>query len=73
VKPTVFKLQVQEDESDARLWHDVKGADGQLLTFDDESVARAKLAELYPILAKMEHFAGAKRTRVLRILVDDED
>ena len=24
----VFKLQVQDDESDARVWHDVKGADG---------------------------------------------
>jgi hypothetical protein len=73
MKPTVFKLQVQEDESDARIWHDVKGADGRLLTFDDESVARAKLAELYPVLFKMEHFGDSKRTRVIRIIVDDED
>ena len=73
MKPTVFKLQVQEDESDARQWHDVNGADGRLLTFDDESVARAKLAELYPVLFKMEHFTGPKRTRVIRIIEDDKD
>jgi len=73
MKPTIFKLQVQEDEEDARQWHDVMGADGKPLTFEDEAVARAKVAELYPVLFKMEHFAGPKRTRVIRILEDDQD
>jgi hypothetical protein len=73
MKPVIFKLQVQEDESDARIWHDVNGADGKLLTFDDEAVARAKLAELYPVLFKMEHFGDSKRTRVIRIIEDDKD
>jgi len=70
----MFKLQVQEDESDARIWHDVKGADGKLLTFEKESEARAKLEELYPVLVKLERFAsGSKRTRVINIIKDDED
>jgi hypothetical protein len=69
-----FKLQVQEDENDPRIWHDVHAADGSLLTFTDEGEARAKLEELYPILVKMERFkADSKRTRVLVIIRDDED
>lgn len=63
---TVYKLQVQEDEARPQHWHDVKGADGKLLTFDDETVARARLEALYPVLVKMERFAaGPKRTRVV--------
>ena len=70
----MFKLQVQDDDNDARVWHDVKGADGKLLTFEKEGEARAKLEELYPILVKMERFAAdSKRTRVLSIIKDDED
>ncbi len=69
-----FKLQVQEDESDPRIWHDVLDAEGKLLTFDNEADARARLEELYPILVKMERFqADSKRTRVLVIIRDDED
>ncbi|QJR13773.1 hypothetical protein [Usitatibacter palustris] len=69
-----FKLQVQEDEKDPRQWHDVNASDGSLLVFDDESVARSKLEELYPILVKMERFEqDTKRTRVLRIIEDDDD
>jgi len=34
--------------------------------FDDETKARARLAELFPVLVKLEQFAaGSKRTRVL--------
>ena len=70
----MFKLQVQDDDDDARVWHDVKGADGKLLTFEKETEARAKLEELYPILVKMERFAAdSKRTRVIKIIKDDED
>ena len=70
----MFKLQVQEDEADARIWHDVMGPDGKPLTFEKEAQARAKLEELYPILVKLERYAsGSKRTRVLSIIVDDRD
>ncbi len=63
-----FKLQVQEDESRADVWHDVKGTGGELLTFDQDADARAKLKELYPVLVKLEEFAsGPKRTRVVAV------
>jgi hypothetical protein len=70
----MFKLQVQDDDNDARVWHDVKSADGRLLTFDNEDEARAKLEELYPVLVKLERYsAGSKRTRVLNIIEDEDD
>jgi hypothetical protein len=70
----MFKLQVQDDDNDARVWHDVKSADGRLLTFDNEAEARAKLEELYPVLVKLERYsAGSKRTRVLNIIEDEDD
>jgi len=72
--PPKFKLQVQEDESDHRLWHDVLTPEGRLYTFDDEGEARAKLEELYPVLFGLEKFsAGPKRTRVIAIIRDDVD
>lgn len=69
----MFKLQVQDDDNDARIWHDVKGANGELLKFEKEADARTKLAELYPVLVKMEQYAGPKRTRVIHIIVDEVD
>ena len=70
----MYKLLVQDDDNDARVWHDVFGADGKLLTFEKQAEARAKLEELYPILVKMERYAAdSKRTRVIAILQDDED
>ena len=61
-----YKLQVQDDDANATIWHDVKSPSGQALVFQDESKARAKLEELYPVLVKMERFAsGPKRTRVI--------
>ena len=68
--PEKFKI---EFESGNGIWKDVRGADGAVLTFDSESDARAKLAELYPIEVQMEHYGGGKRTRVIRILSDDDD
>jgi hypothetical protein len=68
--PTKFKIEVEDGRG---LWTDVRGADGAILTFDDEATARAKLAELYPILVQMEKYAGGKRTRVIRILEDEDD
>ena len=68
----MYKLQVQEDNGE---WHDVKSAQDVLLTFSQESDARAKLEELFPVLVKMEKFAaGPKRTRLLVMWreMDDE-
>ena len=70
----MFKLQVQDDENDARVWHDVRGPNGALLTFDNEADARAKLEELYPVLVKLERYSsGSKRTRVLNIIEEEDD
>jgi len=68
--PTRFKIEVMAENG---LWHDVRDADGELLVFEDESAARSKLAELYPVLVQMERYAGGKRTRVIRILEDEDD
>ena len=70
----MFKLQVQDDDNDARVWHDVRGPGGELLTFDSEADARKKLEELYPVLVQLERFSsGSKRTRVLNIIRDEDD
>jgi hypothetical protein len=70
----MFKLQVQEDEKDPQAWHDVKGADGKLLTFENRDEAHAKLEQLYPILVKMERYAaGSNRTRVVSMYAEDEN
>ena len=73
-KPPRYKLQVQEDENDPRLWHDVRKPDGNLWIFEQEGEARAKLEELFPVLVGLERFAaGPKRTRVIAIATNDED
>lgn len=73
-RPPKFKLQVQEDDTDHRLWHDVRAPDGKLLVFDREDEARAKLGELFPVLVGLEKYAaGPKRTRVIVMPGDEED
>ncbi|MBM3341738.1 MAG: hypothetical protein FJY56_06460 [Betaproteobacteria bacterium] len=69
----MLKLQVQDDENDARVWHDVKGPNGELLKFDKEADARTKLEELFPVLVQMEKYAGPKRTRAIVIIEDEDD
>lgn len=66
----MFKIEIQDDRG---LWSDVRGADGKVLTFDEEAAARAKLAELYPVMVQMEKYAGGKRTRVVRVFRTDEE
>ncbi len=66
----MFKLQV--DEGDNGVWNDVKGNDGAPLVFRSADEARARLTELFPVLVKMENFAGPKRTRVIAILEDED-
>ncbi len=65
-----YKIEVQDDTG---IWSDVRNDQGALLTFDDEAAARAALAERFPILVQMEKYAGGKRTRVIRIIEDDDD
>ena len=67
---TRFKIEIEEGNG---VWNDVRGSAGEILTFDDEAAARAKLMELYPVLVQMERYGDGKRTRVLRILVDEDD
>ncbi|MHB8493552.1 MAG: hypothetical protein ACYC9Z_13165 [Casimicrobiaceae bacterium] len=64
-----YKIEVQDDTG---IWTDVRNDQGALLTFDDEAAARAALAERFPILVQMEKYAGGKRTRVIRIIEDDD-
>jgi hypothetical protein len=66
----LFKL---ETENDRGIWSDVRGADGKVLVFDDEKAARAKLAELFPVMVQMEKYAGGKHTRVVRVFQTDEE
>ena len=68
-RPT-FKIEVEDGKG---IWTDVRDDDGTILTFEREEDARAKLRELFPVLVEMEKYAGGKRTRVIRILEDDDD
>jgi len=66
----MFKIEYEDDRG---LWHDVFGDDGQLLVFSDEAAARAALADRFPVLVQMEKYGDGKRTRVIRILEDEDD
>jgi len=66
----MFKIEVEDGTG---VWSDVRGEDGKVLTFEAEDAARAALAERFPVIVQMEKYAGGKRTRVMRILVDDDD
>ena len=68
--PVKYKIEIEAANG---IWSDVRGADGALLTFDSEAEARTRLAQLYPVETQMERYGGGKRTRVIRILPDDED
>ena len=68
--PVKYKVEIEAPNG---IWSDVRGDDGAILTFDSESDARSRLAELYPVQTQMERYGGGKRTRVIRILPDDED
>ena len=65
-----YKIEVQDETG---IWSDVRNDEGALLTFDDENAAREALAERFPILVQMEKYAGGKRTRVIRIIEDEDD
>ena len=65
-----YKIEVQDETG---IWTDVRGGDGKPLVFDDEDAARAALAERFPVLVQMEKYAGGKRTRVIRVIEDEDD
>jgi hypothetical protein len=65
-----YKIEVQDETG---IWSDVRGADGTFFIFDNEAAARAALSERFPVLVQMEKYAGGKRTRVIRIIEDDDD
>ncbi|MFP8966018.1 hypothetical protein ACKC9G_05515 [Pokkaliibacter sp. CJK22405] len=70
----MYKLQVQDDDQDARIWHNVTDDGGQLLTFESESAARAELEKRFPVKTGLEQYgAGRKRTRVIAIYDEDDE
>lgn len=66
----MFKIEYEDDKG---IWHDVFGDDGKLLVFSEEIAARSALAERFPVLVQMEKYGDGKRTRVIRILEDEDD
>jgi hypothetical protein len=63
----MFKIETQEENG---LWHDVRAANGEPMTFATKEDARRKLEELFPVMVKMEQYGGGKRTRVIAVLHD---
>ena len=66
----MFKIEIEDDKG---IWSDVRGDDGRVLTYETEEAARAALRERVPVLVQMERYGDRKRTRVIRILEDDDD
>lgn len=64
----MYKIEVQEEDNG--VWRDVRDSAGKPLTFATKDEARAKLAQLFPVLVNMEQYAGGKRTRVIAALDD---
>jgi hypothetical protein len=69
----MMQYKIEIDRRNNGVWEDVRGADGAVLIFDDEASARATLAELFPVEFQLEKYSGPKRTRVIRILRDEDD
>ena len=65
-----FKIEVQDETG---IWTDVRGPDGKPLVFGDEASAQQALNERFPVLVQMQQFAGGKRTRVIRVIEDEDD
>lgn len=66
----MFKIEIEDTNG---LWSDVRDADGCILNFEKEEEARARLAELYPVMVQMEKYAGGKHTRVVRVFRTDQE
>ena len=67
----IYRIQTQEENG---LWHDVRGSsDGKPLIFASMAEAHAALDRMFPVLVKMQHYGGTKRTRAYEVLKDDDD
>jgi hypothetical protein len=66
----IYRIQTQEENG---LWHDVKGSDGKPLLFESMEQAHAALDQMFPVLVKMQHYGGTKRTRAYEVLKDEDD
>jgi hypothetical protein len=66
----MFKIEVEDDKG---IWTDVRDDAGRVLTYETEAEARAALRARFPVLVQMEKYGDRKRTRVIRILTDDDD
>ncbi len=66
----MFKIEVEDGDG---LWSDVRGDDHAILYFESKDAARIALAQRFPVLVQMEHYAGGKRTRVIRIFEEEDD
>lgn len=66
----MFKMEIEDGYG---IWSDVRGSDGAVLTFEHESEARSKLAELYSVRVQLEKYGGIKRTRVGRVFRGDQE
>ncbi len=69
-RKTMFKMEIEDAYG---LWSDVRGSDGAVLTFEHETEARAKLAEFYPVMVKVDKYCGNKHTRVVRVFRTDQE
>ena len=65
-----YKIEVQDETG---IWTDVRGPDGKPLVFGDEPAAQQALNERFPVLVQMQQYAGGKRTRVIRVIEDEDD
>ncbi|HSS70893.1 MAG TPA: hypothetical protein VLQ46_09610 [Casimicrobiaceae bacterium] len=66
----MFKIEMEDDKG---IWSDVRGDDGRVLIYETEEAARAALRERFPVLVQMENYGDRKRTRIIRILEEDDD
>jgi hypothetical protein len=65
----IYKLQVQQDASTPDVWRDVLADSGTPLLFEKEQLARAELAQRFPVLVKMGEL-GLDRIRARVIIVN---
>ena len=66
----MFKIEIEDDYG---VWTDVRSPGGTVMTFETEDAGHAKLAELYPVMVKMESYTGGKHTRVVRVFRSDAE
>ncbi|NNM51951.1 MAG: hypothetical protein HKM02_06970 [Pseudomonadales bacterium] len=67
----MYKIEVQEENG---LWHDVRGASGEVRKYPTRGAAHVALQALYPVLVGLEKYAaGPQRTRVISDSFEKED